>query len=120
VEVEHKQSDSIDGKRSLAVEALERGLEYLENAEHRRAIACFTEAIRLSPRFTEAYLARACAYDEKGDLDLAIADCTEVIRLDPERAIAYHLRGEIYSKTNSWAKAERDVAKARLIEARPQ
>jgi Tfp pilus assembly protein PilF len=86
VEVQHGQS--LPGKREelQAVEAVERGIQYLENDEEDRAIECFTEAIRVNP----------------------------------ECARAYSLRGQVYSKTGKWAKAERDVAKARRIEARQQ
>jgi len=44
--------------------------------------------------------------------DRALECFTEAIRLNPECARAYRFRGEIYSKTGNWAKAERDVAKA--------
>ena len=86
MEVQHGQS--LPGKREelQAVEAVERGIQYLENDEEDRAIECFTEAIRVNP----------------------------------ECARAYFLRGHVYSKTGKWAKAERDVAKARRIEARQQ
>ena len=69
-----------------AVEAIEQGIQCLENGEDDRAIECFTEAIRLNP----------------------------------ECARAYRLRGQIYRKTGKWAKAERDVSKARRAEARQQ
>ena len=54
---------------------------------------------------------------ENGEDDRAIECFTEAIRLNPESVRAYNLRGQIYSKTGNWAKAERDVAKARRIEA---
>ena len=57
-----------------------------------RALADFSEAIRLDPRFVAAYDARARAWQGKGDLDRAIADCDEAIRLrqfepDPNYAL---------------------------------
>lgn len=55
---------------------------------------------------------------ENGEDGRAIECFTEAIRLHPECATAYRLRGQIYSKTGNWAKAERDVAKARRVEAR--
>ncbi len=101
-----------------AIEAVEQGIQYLENEDGDRAIECFTEAIRFCPRFANAYFARACAYDDMGDFDLAVADCTEVIRLDLDHFRAFRLRGGIYQKTGKWAQAERDFAKARQIEAK--
>lgn len=50
--------------------------------------------------------------------DRAVECFSEAIRLNPECARAYRLRGQIYSKTGEWARAERDVAKAQRAEAR--
>ena len=120
MDVQHGQSLPEEQGKRLAIEAVERGVQHLENEQDDRAIECFTEAIRLCLRFANAYFARAYAYDDKGDFDLAIADCTEVIRLAPDHFRAYRLRGGIYQKTGKWAKAERDFAKARQIEAKQQ
>ncbi len=120
MDAQHGQSLPDEQANRQAIEAVERGVQYLENEDGDRAIECFTQAIRLCPEFTNAYFARACAYDDKGDFDLAVADCTEVIRLDPDHFRAYRLRGGIYQKTGKWAPAERDFAKARQIEAKQQ
>ncbi len=120
MDVQHGQSLPGEQGNPQAIEAVERGVGYLENEQDDRAIECFTEAIRLCPGFTNAYFARACAYDDKGDFNLAVADCTEVIRLDPDHFRAYRLRGGIFQKTGKWAPAERDFAKARQIEAEQQ
>ncbi len=57
---------------------------------------------------------------ENGEDDRAVECFTEAIRLNPEHARAYHLRGQAYRESGNWAKAERDVAKARRAEARRQ
>ncbi len=120
MDVQHGQSLPGEQGNPQAIEAVERGVRYLENEQGDRAIECFSEAIRLCPEFTNTYFARACAYDDKGDFDLAVADCTEVIRLDPDHFRAYRLRGGIHQKTGKWPQAERDFAKARQIEAKQQ
>ena len=97
--------------------AIDRGLDYLKSGENDRAIESFTEAIRLCLESTRAYFARACAHADKGNLDRAIADCGEVIRLNPEHAGAYRLRASIYDGMGNWAKAERELAKAKQIES---
>jgi lipoprotein NlpI len=61
-----------------------------------RAIADFTEAIRLTPSFPPPYGNRCLAYDDKGDFDRAITDCNEAIRLNPNYVPAYLNRGLAY------------------------
>ena len=65
-----------------------------------------------------AAIEQGIQYLKANENDRAIECFTEAIRLNPECAKAYRLRGEIYSKTGNWAKAERDIAKARRAEAR--
>ena len=57
------------------------------------AIADFTRAIELYPKYGTAYNNRGLAKKNKGDLDGAIADCTRAIELDPKDAGAYSNRG---------------------------
>ncbi len=45
------------------------------------AIADFSEAIRLDPKFAEAYVARALAYERKGERDKARADFRALLEL---------------------------------------
>ena len=62
--------------------------------EYDKAIADFTEVIRLDPKAAHAYTGRGGAWSERAEYDKAIADFTEAIRLDPKDADAYTDRGE--------------------------
>jgi len=64
--------------------------------EYDRAIADYSEAIRLDPKNAGAYSGRGEAYCFKGEYDRAIADFTEALRLKPTDAEAYRARGEAY------------------------
>ena len=66
--------------------------------DHDRAIADYTEAIRLDPKYACAYNNRGLAWRAKGDHDRAIADYTEAIRLDPKYAVAYYNRGRAWRR----------------------
>ena len=70
-----------------------RGNAYHRRGDYDRAIADYTEAIRLDPKYAIVYGNRGNSYRLKGDYDRAIADLTEAIRLDPKYAIAYNNRG---------------------------
>ena len=58
-----------------------------------KAVADFSEAIRLGMKDAKLYHYRACAYITKRQWDKAIADFTEAIQLDPRYADAYGGRG---------------------------
>ena len=62
---------------------------YGEKGDHDKAIADFTEAIRLNPKYAEAYYNRGFAYGKKGDHDKAITDYTAAIRINPKDG--YHI-----------------------------
>ena len=61
-----------------------------------KAVADFTESIRLNPRDPGAYNFRGWAFYLKQDYDRAIADFNHAIRFDPEEAIAFHNRGLVW------------------------
>jgi tetratricopeptide (TPR) repeat protein len=61
---------------------MSRGLAYQAKKDNARAIADFSEAIRLAPMFLDARGRRAAVYETVKDYGGAIADYTEIIRLD--------------------------------------
>jgi len=71
-------------------------------SNYEEAITDFTEAIRLDPNYTEAYLYRARVYGTRqfytADLDKAFADYAEVIRRGDVKlkAAAFRDRGNLY------------------------
>jgi len=98
--------------RMRAGALINRALAYRAKGELDRAIADYSEAIRIDPRYADAYYNRAIAFKAKGDLDRAIADYNEAIRLNPRDALAYNNRGIAYR-----AKGEIDRAIADYDEA---
>jgi Caspase domain/TPR repeat/Tetratricopeptide repeat len=89
-------------KRATAFNNL--GNAYDKIGDHERAIADYSEAIRLNPRYDSAYRNRGKAYHAKHEYDLAIADFDKAISLKPE-ALAYTNRGLAYA-----AKGDRERA----------
>jgi len=76
-----------------AIVACNRGLAHERSGQLDRAVAFFSEAIRLNPRFSRAYEGRALVRRDAGNLQGALADYTEAIRLNPNDAEAYAGRG---------------------------
>jgi tetratricopeptide (TPR) repeat protein len=85
-----------------------RGECYGKKGEHAKAIADFTEAIRLDPKNADVYTKRGSCQVAKGEYGKAIADFTEAIRLDPKNADNYRGRGSCYAKKGHYAKAIAD------------
>jgi tetratricopeptide (TPR) repeat protein len=68
-----------------------RGCSLGSTGEWRAAIADFNEAIRLSPEFAAAFVARGTVRWKREEYAMAIADYQQAVRLDP-RAVPAHLR----------------------------
>ena len=78
----------LDPKEAFAYN--DRGNAYLTKEDLPRAIADYTEAIRLNSKYVSPHIGFRLLYlnrnGNKADWDLAIADCREAIRLDPKNA----------------------------------
>ena len=95
-----------------AAEHNDRGIEYYNKGNYDRAIAEYTEAIRLNPNLTAAYANRGVVYHEKGDYNRAITDYTEAIRLNPNEADYYNIRGIAYENKGDYDRAIADHTQA--------
>ena len=92
-----------------SVRAFDQGVEAANGKDFDRATTCFTEAIRLDPKFAEAHCNRGRVYGSKGEWDRAIADFTEAARLNPDLADAFFCRGLAYAQKGDLDKAIADL-----------
>jgi lipoprotein NlpI len=76
-----------------------RGYAYFAKGQADRAMADYTEAVRLAPNDADAHSLRGWAHFTKGSMREAIADSTAAIRIDPSMVFAYRNRGraQLYS-----------------------
>src|SRR5215813_1639235 len=91
---------------------MSQGHTDINNGDYDKAIAAFSDAMRLDPKSALAFTNRGVAYERKGDMDRAIADFSEAIRLDPNYALASSDRGIAYAR-----KGDNDRAIADFNEA---
>lgn len=70
-----------------------RGVVHSQGGELARAIADFSEALRLDPHLAGAYHNRGLTYATQGTYLEAIADFTRALALNPQDAAVYHFRG---------------------------
>ena len=89
-----------------------RGLEKYNAGDYSGAIADYTKAIDLDPKYHNAYLRRGIAKANLGGYSGAIADYTKAIELGPGNKSAYRNRGiakeksgYLYSACADWRKA---------------
>jgi tetratricopeptide (TPR) repeat protein len=98
-----------------------RAAAYSEKGDENRAIADYTEAIRVSRR-ADSYISRGDAFQRKNDLDHAIADYTEAVRLSLQindtnastatSASAFYRRGVACSNKGDYGHTISDFSEA--------
>ena len=91
---------------------VEQGAAALQRGDFDRAIADYSEVLRLDPKFALAFAGRGTAYGNKNDFDRAIADHDEAIRLDPKLAVAFNYRGVAYAGKKDFDRAISDYSEA--------
>jgi len=85
-----------------------RGRLFFAGKEYTKALADFTDAIRLQKNHAFTYAQRAATYNQLGKFDLAIADCNEQIVLEHTVA-GLHNRAEAYMGKHDWSSALKDA-----------
>jgi tetratricopeptide (TPR) repeat protein len=99
-------------REDLSIVYYNRGFAWMKKGDDDQAIADFTEAIAINPRFDEAYYNRGRAWHDKGDYGKAIGDYTRAIEIDPRDAFVYFNRGSAWMKKGDYDKAIADYTQA--------
>jgi tetratricopeptide (TPR) repeat protein len=108
-----RKADEAERQRLAEADRLARQSRVeFSDGDYNRAIATASEAMRLDPKSTLAFLSRGDAYMKKGDDDRAIADFNEAIRLNPKFAHAFEHRGFAYGHKNDVDRAIADFNEA--------
>ena len=74
-------------------EYFQRGTHYTQIKEYSKAINDYTQAIKLDPKFVDAYLKRCEMRYKMGDNQGVLDDCYEVLTISPRVAKAHYYQG---------------------------
>lgn len=95
-------------QKSYAKRHYNKAIRHFKARQYTHAIARYSTAIMLLPRYGKAYYNRGIAYYKTGDYDQSIADYTAAIKLKPAYAAAFHNRGLAHRKKGNYALAIAD------------
>jgi tetratricopeptide (TPR) repeat protein len=71
-------------RQTLAIAYHRRGTAYASKKQYDQAIADYTKALEIDPKYISAYNDRGLAYMSKGNYERAIADVTRAVELAAE------------------------------------
>jgi tetratricopeptide (TPR) repeat protein len=94
--------------KDQAIAFMYLGVAHRSKGDLDRAVADFSEAIRLDPRLAPAFYRRGTVWGERNDFDRAIADFNEAIRLDRGFWQAYNHRGVAWQRKRDYDRAIAD------------
>lgn len=97
--------------RAKAIELFERGEKALANKEYFKAQAHYTEAVRLDPKYAEAYRSRAIAREYLGESAKALTDYSIYCDLRPEDSEGLFSRAVLRFDAKQFLPARQDFLK---------
>ena len=91
---------------------IRRGNRHYDAGEYADAVAEYTQAIALDPKYAVAYNNRGAANNHLGKYAEAIVDYDQAIALDPQGTVAYNNRGAANNNLGKYAEAIADCTQA--------
>ncbi len=96
---------------SPAFPLIRKGNYWRERGELEKALAFFTEAIKVDSKAADAYYFRASVWEEFGKMDKALDDFNSAIKLrKPFHEGALRLRGDLYQSLHRYDEAIKDYS----------
>ena len=100
------------GTRNKAEELFKKGNEQFHQSDYQGAVNSFTEAIKLNPKYANAYNDRGVTRFQLADKQGAIEDYNQAIKINPNYADAYYNRGNSRSDLGDKEGAIKDYTQA--------
>jgi len=80
--------DKVSTKRNPIRELLDKGVDFLDNAQYNQAIEAFNEVIRLEPNSSNGYFGLGMIHEKREDWDKAIDAYQKALELNPKDSTA--------------------------------
>ena len=94
-----------------------KGINHMSNDKLSDAIRSFELALRLDPKFVDAWIKKGYAHFHLLDYSFAISSYDMALNIDPDNHEAWNLKGLAYYKMNNYSKAIECCTKA--LDANP-
>ena len=91
------------------------GIDFFGEGKLREAIAEYTRALELDPKFSDALHGLAQAYHAQQDFDRTIETARRILELDPEDILAWTTISRAYQRKGMVPEAEEAGNKARIL-----
>jgi len=109
--------NTVDHRDFQVRDLYKKGVNYMSNDKLNDAIRNFELALRLDPKFVDAWIKKGYAHFHSGDYSFAISSFDMALDIDPGNHEAWNLKGLAYYKMNNYVKAIECCTKA--LDANP-
>jgi tetratricopeptide (TPR) repeat protein len=97
--------NTVDPRDFQVRDLYKKGVNYMSNDKLNDAIRNFELALRLDPKFVDAWIKKGYAHFHLGDFSFAISSFDMALDIDPGNHEAWNLKGLAYYKMNNYVKA---------------
>ncbi|HEY7227999.1 MAG TPA: tetratricopeptide repeat protein [Nitrososphaeraceae archaeon] len=110
-------NNTLDHRDFQVRDLYKKGVNYMSSEKLNEAIRSFELALRLDPKFVDAWIKKGYAHFHLGDYSFAISSFDMALDIDPGNHEAWNLKGLAYYKMNNYTKAIECCTKA--LDANP-
>jgi tetratricopeptide (TPR) repeat protein len=100
-----KSNKSSDYKEVQSRDLYNKGINHMSNDKLQDAIRSFELALRIEPKYVDAWIKKGYAHFHLGEYNLAIASYDKALDIDLDNAEAWNLKGLAYYKMKNNLKA---------------
>jgi tetratricopeptide (TPR) repeat protein len=108
-----------EARKKKAIPIAQEGLAQAQAGDIAGAIASYTKALEINPKFAEVLRLRGAVHHQQGNLDLAIADFSRAIAAEPKNEMALIGRGQVFEAKSLVSQAIDDYSRAIRISKSP-